>query len=345
MHGVAVGDYNNDGFRTFHHLWGRAGFFAIPAKELSLMPRVRAVSSGVRLSTSALWFDYDRDACWTSLYATTCAVPEHDVFCSLDGAHKSYCKAGSVIAGIPAGSSQSRQRNFRRRDRHKAAFLTAAKSLGSGDVRLRPGRLARPAGSQRYAANKLYRNLQNGKFKDVAVEAGWRSARKGSPRRHGRRHGDFDGSGKPGVAITNFDNERSACIAPPLRSFRRPCPFIRCRGGIEEYSWIWLHVLDVDLMALWTWRWPMATSTKRPEYPRQHGICPSAATLFEIAAGKISGRRSNDRRRVRDSESWTGLAYGDFDRDGIGHADDHNNGQRTYTGTIKRGILGAFDFA
>jgi len=38
--GVAVGDYNNDGFLTFSSpAWGRAGFFAIPAKELLWMRR------------------------------------------------------------------------------------------------------------------------------------------------------------------------------------------------------------------------------------------------------------------------------------------------------------------
>ncbi len=56
--------------------------------------------------------------------------------------------------------------------------------------------------------NKLYRNLHNGKFKDVAVEAGLAFSMEGKARAGmGIDTGDFDGSGKPGVAITNFDNE------------------------------------------------------------------------------------------------------------------------------------------
>src|SRR5258708_26342415 len=56
--------------------------------------------------------------------------------------------------------------------------------------------------------NKLYRNLRNGKFKDVAVEAGLAFSTEGKARAGmGVDSGDFDGSGKPGVAITNFDNE------------------------------------------------------------------------------------------------------------------------------------------
>jgi hypothetical protein len=56
--------------------------------------------------------------------------------------------------------------------------------------------------------NKLYRNLRNGKFRDVAVEVGLAFSSEGKARAGmGVDTGDFDNSGKPGVAITNFDNE------------------------------------------------------------------------------------------------------------------------------------------
>src|SRR5215510_8291423 len=56
--------------------------------------------------------------------------------------------------------------------------------------------------------NKLYRNMRNGKFKDVAVEAGLAFSADGKARAGmGVDVGDFDNSGRPGVAITNFDNE------------------------------------------------------------------------------------------------------------------------------------------
>ena len=43
-------------------------------------------------STSALWFDFDRDGL-LDLFVCNYVKwsPEHDVFCSLDGKHKSYC--------------------------------------------------------------------------------------------------------------------------------------------------------------------------------------------------------------------------------------------------------------
>jgi hypothetical protein len=56
--------------------------------------------------------------------------------------------------------------------------------------------------------NKLYRNLRNGTFKDIAVEAGIAFSAEGKARAGmGVDSGDFENSGRPGIAITNFDNE------------------------------------------------------------------------------------------------------------------------------------------
>ena len=56
--------------------------------------------------------------------------------------------------------------------------------------------------------NKLYRNQRNGTFKDVAVETGIAFSAEGKARAGmGVDVGDFDNSGRPGIAITNFDNE------------------------------------------------------------------------------------------------------------------------------------------
>ena len=63
--------------------------------------------------------------------------------------------------------------------------------------------------------NKLYRNLRNGKFKDVAVEAGLAFSSEGKARAGmGVDAGDFENSGRPGIAITNFDNEMIGLYRP-----------------------------------------------------------------------------------------------------------------------------------
>jgi hypothetical protein len=56
--------------------------------------------------------------------------------------------------------------------------------------------------------NKLYRNMRNGTFKDVAVEAGLAFSTEGRARAGmGVDTADFENTGGMGVAITNFDNE------------------------------------------------------------------------------------------------------------------------------------------
>jgi hypothetical protein len=56
--------------------------------------------------------------------------------------------------------------------------------------------------------NKLYRNLRGGVFRETALGAGIAFSGEGKARAGmGVDVADFENSGKPGVAITNFDNE------------------------------------------------------------------------------------------------------------------------------------------
>src|SRR5260370_37588910 len=64
--------------------------------------------------------------------------------------------------------------------------------------------------------NKLYRNLRNGKFKDAPVEAGLAFSADGKARAGmGVDVGDFEHSGRPGIAITTFDNEMAGLYPSP----------------------------------------------------------------------------------------------------------------------------------
>jgi len=56
--------------------------------------------------------------------------------------------------------------------------------------------------------NKLYRNLQNGTFRDIGMEAGIALSSEGKARAGmGIDAADFTNAGTAGIAITNFDNE------------------------------------------------------------------------------------------------------------------------------------------
>ena len=92
--GVAVGDYNNDGFPDILITCvGQNRLFRNTGKGTFVdVTNTSGLGKREGFSTSALWFDYDRDGL-LDLFVCNYVKwsPEHDVFCSLDGKHKSYC--------------------------------------------------------------------------------------------------------------------------------------------------------------------------------------------------------------------------------------------------------------
>jgi len=209
--GVAVGDYNNDGFpdilvtcvgqnRLFHNT-GKGTFVDV----------TNASGLGKRegFSTSAVWVDYDRDG-FLDLFVCNYVKwsPEHDVFCSLDGKHKSYCTP-EAYRGQTCWLFRNRGNGtFEDVTAATGIFDSSSKSLGvallDDDQDGWPDLLV----ANDTQPNKLYRNQRNGKFKDVAVEAGLAFSNEGKARAGmGVDAADFENSGLPGVAITNFDNE------------------------------------------------------------------------------------------------------------------------------------------
>jgi hypothetical protein len=209
--GVAVGDYNNDGFpdifvscvgqsRLFRNLGN--GKFIEATKPSGLLGHAG-------FSTSALWIDYDRDG-WLDLFVCNYVrwSPEHDVFCNLDGVHKSYCTPEAYRGDTCWLFHNRGDGTFEDVTAASGIFDSSSKSLGVAmfdyDADGWPDVLV----TNDTQPNKLYKNLRNGKFKDVAVEAGLALSTDGKARAGmGVDTGDFDSSGRAGVAITNFDNE------------------------------------------------------------------------------------------------------------------------------------------
>src|SRR6266700_1555712 len=92
--GVAVGDYDNDGFADLYiTCYGQSRLFHNNGNGTFSEVTKRARLAGYTgLSTSALWFDYDRDGHLDLLVANYVRwSPESDIYCSLDGRTKSYC--------------------------------------------------------------------------------------------------------------------------------------------------------------------------------------------------------------------------------------------------------------
>jgi hypothetical protein len=209
--GVAVGDYDNDGFpdilitcvgqnRLFHNT-GKGTFVDVTAAS--------GLGKHQSFSTSALWFDYDRDGL-LDLFVCNYVKwsPEHDVFCSLDGKHKSYCTP-EAYRGETCWLFHNRGNGtFEDVTASSGIFDSSSKSLGVAMLDDKADGWPDLLVANDTQPNKLYRNQRNGTFKDAAVEAGLAFSSEGKARAGmGVDVADFTNSGTPGVAITNFDNE------------------------------------------------------------------------------------------------------------------------------------------
>jgi enediyne biosynthesis protein E4 len=161
------------------------------------------------LSTSTVWVDYDRDG-FLDLFVCNYVrwTAEHDVFCSLDGKNKSYCTPEAYRGDTCWLFHNRGDGTFEDVTASSGVFDSSSKSLGVAMLDYDQDGWPDLLVANDTQPNKLYRNLHNGKFKDIAVEAGLAFSNEGKARAGmGVDVGDFENSGKPGIVITNFDNE------------------------------------------------------------------------------------------------------------------------------------------
>jgi len=217
--GVAAADYNNDGFADpLITCVGQNRLFRNTGKGTFIdVTKSSGLAGRQAFSTSAVWFDYDRDGL-LDLFVCNYVnwSPEHDVFCSLDGNNKSYCTP-EAYRGETCWLFHNRgDGTFEDVTASSGIFDTSSKSLGVAMLDFDQDGWPDLFVANDTQPNKLYRNLRNGKFKDVAVEAGLAFTNEGKARAGmGVDVGDFENSGRPGIAITNFDNEMVGLYRSP----------------------------------------------------------------------------------------------------------------------------------
>jgi enediyne biosynthesis protein E4 len=216
--GVAIADYNNDGLsdilitsvgqnRLFQNT-GQGHFIDVTEKA--------GLGGRAAFSTSALWFDFDRDGL---LDLFVCNYVKwsgaNDVFCSLDGKNKSYCTP-EAYSGSTCWLFRNRGNGtFEDVTAKSGIFDTSSKSLGAALLDYGNDGWPDLLIANDTQPNKLYRNQRNGTFTDVAVRAGLAFSEDGKARAGmGVDVGDFENSGSSGVVITNFDNEMMGLYRP-----------------------------------------------------------------------------------------------------------------------------------
>ena len=216
--GVAVADYNNDGFpdvlvtavgqnRLFQNT-GKGHFIDVTDKA--------GLGGRSGFSMSAVWFDFDRDGhldLFVSNYVKW--APEHDVFCSVDGKRKSYCTPEAYHGATCWLFHNRGDGTFEDVTAPSGVFDTSSKSLGVAMLDYDRDGWPDLLVTNDTQPNKLYRNRRDGTFEDVAVHAGVAFSEDGRARAGmGIDSGDIDRSGVQSIAITNFDGEMMALYRP-----------------------------------------------------------------------------------------------------------------------------------
>jgi len=320
--GVAVGDYNNDGFpdilvtcvgqnRLFKNTG--TGTFIDVTKTSGLQGRQA-------LSTSALWFDYDLDGL-LGLFVCNYVKwsPDHDVFCSLDGKHKSYCTP-EAYRGETCWLFHNRgDGTFEDVTASSGIFDSSSKSLGVALIDHDQDGWPDLLVTNDTQPNKLYRNNHNGTFKDIAVETGIAFSTEGKARAGmGVDVGDFENSGRTGVAITNFDNEM---IGLYRVSNNGSYEDVATQAGMGLPSKTTLGfgcvLADLNLDGALDL---IAANGHIDETVRNIrgnvGYAQPPQVFLNNGSARFSDVSSEVGQGFRDPKVARGLAYGDFDRDG-----------------------------
>ena len=319
--GVAVGDYNNDGFPDILITCvGQNRLFRNTGKGTFVdVTNTSGLGKREGFSTSALWFDYDRDGL-LDLFVCNYVKwsPERDVFCSLDGKHKSYCTP-EAYRGATCWLFHNRgDGTFEDVTAASGIFDSSSKSLGvalfNGNHDGWPDLLV----ANDTQPNKLYRNQHNGIFKDAAVDTGLAFSSEGKARAGmGVDVADFDNSGTPGVAITNFDNEMIGLYRMSGKSFEDIAPQSGVGIASRNSLGFGCAFLDANLDGWLDFAVANGHIDETVRNIRGNVGYAQPPELFlnrgkgnfrEVAA-EVGGEF--DRPKV-----GRGLAYGDFDRDG-----------------------------
>ena len=320
--GVSIGDYNNDGFADILiTAVGQNRLFQNTGKGYFLDVTDKAGLGGRNsFSTSAVWFDFDRDGLLDLLVCNYVKwSQERDVFCSVDGTRKSYCTP-EAYHGETCWLFRNRGNGtFEDVTAKSGIFDSTSKSLGVALIDEDRDGWPDLLIANDTQPNKLYRNLRNGTFEDVAVRDGVAFSEDGKARAGmGIDAADLDNSGSATIAITNFDNEMIALYRPA-----RPGGYADAAipSGVGKASRDSLGFgcafLDIDLDG----RLDLAAVNGHIDETVRHirsnvGYAQPPHLFLNNGKGVFRDVAAQAGSGFDAPKVARGLAYGDFDRDG-----------------------------
>jgi enediyne biosynthesis protein E4 len=320
--GVAIADFNNDGLPDI--LVTAVGqnrlFQNTPKGRFVDVTEKAGLGGRTGFSTSALWFDYDRDGHLDLLVCNYVKwSPERDVFCSLDGKRKSYCTPEAYHGDTCWLFRNRGNGTFEDVTAKSGIFDSTSKSLGVALIDYDRDGWPDVLITNDTQPNKLYRNLHNGTFEDVAVRAGVAFSEDGKARAGmGIDVADFDNSGAFGVAITNFDNEMMAlyrAVRPGI--YKDSAVSAGVGRASRESLGFGCSFLDVDLdgrLDLLAVNGHIDETVR--DVGRRTGYAQPPHLFWNDGKGGFRDIAGEAGPAFSLPKVARGLAYGDFDRDG-----------------------------
>jgi enediyne biosynthesis protein E4 len=210
--GVAVGDYDNDGYDDLYItcVIGPSRLFRNDGHGRFVDVTAQAgVDNKSRWGSGAAWLDYDKDGKLDLVVGNYCKwSPQTDVRCSVYGGLKSYC-----TPNVYDGESV--------RLYHNEGAGRFAEVTDRAGLVYRPGKTwgvvildydddgwMDIALANDMEPNCLYHNEKDGTFREVALEAGVALGANGVAKAGmGVDAGDIDNSGRPSLIVSNFTGE------------------------------------------------------------------------------------------------------------------------------------------
>jgi enediyne biosynthesis protein E4 len=320
--GVAVADFNNDGFPDILiTAVGQNRLFQNSGKgHFTDITESAGLGGRNGFSTSALWFDFDRDGLLDLLVCNYVKwSPPLDVFCSVDGKRKSYCTP-EAYHGETCWLFRNRGNGtFEDVTAKSGIFDATSKSLGVAMLDYDRDGWPDVVIANDTQPNKLYRNLRNGVFADVGVRAGVAFSEDGKARAGmGVDAADFDNSGTEGIAITNFDNEMMALYHASASGVYTDAATVAGVGQPSRNSLgFGCAFLDIDLDGRLDL---LAVNGHIDETVRQirgnAGYAQAPHLFLNRGGGRFQDVAPLAGGGFGSPKVGRGLAYGDFDRDG-----------------------------
>jgi hypothetical protein len=209
--GVAVGDYDNDGWDDLYvTTYGQNHLFRNNHNgTFTDVTRRAGLTTPPEFSASAAWVDYNRDGHLDLLVANYVDwSPAKDRYCSMDGKTKSYCTPETYPGASVRLWRNNGNGTFTDVTKKAGLYDATSKSLGIAVLDANQDGWPDFAISNDTQPNKLYINNRNGTFTEQGVAAGIAYSDDGLARAGmGIDAADYDRSGYPGLLITNFSNQ------------------------------------------------------------------------------------------------------------------------------------------